>query len=74
MFTKLQIPNSNYAKFECGPGVMPKICIDAWQKIWHIKEVNFGGKRRYITDFEIYDDHSSDPTNAVFNIYISIKK
>lgn len=33
---------------------------------------NFGGKRKYIADFEIYDQRAADPNNAVIDIYIGM--
>lgn len=70
----LTIPAQNYVKFNVGPGQMPNICIEAWQKIWQMSIDNFGGEREYIADFEIYDERSIDPTNAIFDLYVGIKK
>lgn len=72
-FEGLIIPKSNYAKFECGPGKMPKICIDAWKEIWQMKDNDLKGKRTYLTDFEIYDERAQDYNNAILDIYIGIK-
>lgn len=73
-FTKLTIPPSDYSKFECGPGQMPEICIDAWKNIWKMQDIDFGGKRTYITDFELYDERSADPKNTILDIYVGIRK
>lgn len=73
-FATLIIPASNYTKFECGPGRMPKICIDTWKEIWKMQETDFGGKRTYITDFEIYDERAKDYENTILDIYIGIRK
>jgi len=54
------------------PGKMPDVVISAWQKIWAMKESDFGGKRKYISDFEIYDQRASNPNHAVIDIYIGI--
>ncbi len=74
MFTKLTIPAALYTKFECGPGKMPTVCIDAWGKIWQMSEVDLGGKRSYIADFEIYDQRAKDFANTTLDIYIGIKR
>jgi predicted transcriptional regulator YdeE len=34
--------------------------------------VDFGGRRKYIADFEVYDDRAVDPENAAVDIYIGI--
>jgi predicted transcriptional regulator YdeE len=69
----LVIPKQNYAKFNVGPGVMPQVCISAWQDIWRMSYNDFGGNRAYIADFEVYDERASDMGNAVFDIYIGLK-
>ena len=72
-FSVLTIPEQKYAKFTNGPGAMPDICINAWQDIWQMKVEELGGERRYLADFEIYDERASDQQNVVFDIYIGIK-
>lgn len=32
-----------------------------------------GGKRAYIADFEVYDERSHDPENAIMDVYIGVK-
>ena len=71
-FKLLSIPESSYQKFTTEPGKMPDVVISAWQKIWAMKESDFGGKRKYISDFEIYDQRASNPNHAVIDIYIGI--
>ena len=73
MFTTLIIPSSNYAKFQSGPGKMPMVCIDAWQKIWQMSNYDLGGKRTYNVDFEVYDERAKDYNNTILDIYIGIK-
>ncbi|HJK86174.1 MAG TPA: GyrI-like domain-containing protein [Candidatus Megaira endosymbiont of Nemacystus decipiens] len=71
-FETLIIPASNYTKFECGPGGMPRVCIDAWKEIWGMQEADLGGKRTYIADFEIYDERAKDYGNTILDIYIGV--
>jgi predicted transcriptional regulator YdeE len=52
---------------------MPDVVIAAWQAIWAMNDSELGGKRRYVADFEIYDDRASDPNNTIVDIYIGIK-
>lgn len=70
---KLIIPPQEYVKFTNGPGAMPLVCIDVWQKIWCMTHVDFGGPRSYLTDFEIYDSRAVDPNNTVLDVYVGIK-
>ncbi|KIJ88498.1 GyrI-like domain-containing protein [Rickettsia asembonensis] len=73
-FSTLTIPIQTYAKFTSGPDQIPKVVIDMWQKIWNMNTAMLEGERAYIADFEIYDERSSNPHNAVVDIYIGIKK
>lgn len=73
-FKTITIPASTYQKFTTKSGKMPDIVIDAWQKIWQMKENDFEGKRTYVADFEIYDQRASDFNNTVVDIYIGIKE
>lgn len=74
VFTTHAVPNSIYQRFTTQAGTMPTIVIDAWQEIWSMTENDFEGKRRYITDFELYDERAQDPQNTILDIYIGIDK
>ena len=69
---KLTIPEAKYQKFTTEAGKMPEVVINAWQKIWKMSSEDFGGKRAYQADFELYDQRASDPANTVLDIYIGI--
>jgi predicted transcriptional regulator YdeE len=71
--TKLSIPAQKYTKFTNGPGPMPSVCIDLWQKIWGMSEKELGGQREYISDFEIYDERAADHNNVILDVYVGIK-
>lgn len=72
-FRTLTIPASDYQKFTTAPGKMPEIVILSWQEIWKMNEKDFGGKRKYLADFEVYDQRAIDPSRSVIDIYIGIK-
>jgi predicted transcriptional regulator YdeE len=69
----LTIPAAKYQKFTTPQGQMPEVVISAWQQIWKMSEDDFGGKRAYVADFELYDQRASDPAQASLDIYIGIK-
>lgn len=73
-FETLTIPAGNYVKFTSTPGKMPAVCIDMWQNIWKMNAADLGGQRAYIADFEVYDERSQNPEQAVLDIYIGIQK
>ena len=70
-FNCLTIPAQQYQRFTTQQGEIPKIIIEAWQEIW--KKDALKEKRNYLTDFELFDDHCKDPTNAELDIYIGVK-
>lgn len=72
-FKPITIPASSYQKFTTEPGSMPEVIISAWQKIWVMTQADFQGKRKYSVDFEIYDQRSANPSQAVIDIYIGIE-
>lgn len=72
-FSQLIIPAQDYAKFTCGPGICPAVCIDAWQNIWQMTASDLGGERAFKADFEVYDERARDPLNMVLDIYIGIE-
>jgi predicted transcriptional regulator YdeE len=71
-FNSHTIAESTYQKFTTGTGEMPGIIITSWQEIWTMTEQDFEGKRKYLADFEIYDERARDPSNIVVDIYIGI--
>ncbi len=66
----LSIPAQEYTVYTVGPGQMPGICIEAWQKIWTLTDDELGGERTYLADFEVYDERSIDPQRTILDIYI----
>lgn len=71
-FETLIIPAQTYAKFTTPPAPMPDVVRNAWFSIWTMTDSDLGGKRRYLTDFEIYDERASDHQNIVMDLYIGI--
>ena len=72
-FQKLIIPEQHYAKFTTLPAPMPDVIVNAWKEIWKMPPKQLGGQRRYLTDFEIYDERAADHQNIVLDLYIGIK-
>ncbi len=71
--SQLTIPAAKYQKFTTNPGKMPEVAIVAWQQIWKMTPDDFGGRRAYQADFEVYDERAHDPSSASLDIYIGIK-
>lgn len=69
---KLIIPEQTYTKFTTDPGPMPMVVIEAWKQIWQMTEADFGGERRYLADFEVYDARAKDQLQTTLDIFIGI--
>ena len=70
--SSLIIPQQKYAKFTTEYGQFPAICIAAWHEIWRMQNIELGGARNYLSDFEVYDERAADLNNAALDIYIGI--
>lgn len=71
--TCITIPAQNYVRFTNGPGSMPIVCIEAWQRIWQMNSEDFNGDRAYKADFEVYDERAFDPQNTILDILVGIE-
>lgn len=71
---KLVVPAGTYAEFTTETGKMPDILIAVWQKIWQMDSKDFGGKRAYKVDFELYNQAATDFNNIQSKIYIGLQK
>lgn len=72
LFNFLTIPDQKYQQFTTERGEIPKIIIEAWQKIWSMDKQSLDGTRNYLADFEIFDKRCVDPSCAEVDIYIGI--
>lgn len=66
------VPAGQYAVFTTDKGPFAKVVPAAWQRIFELEEEG-KLKRKYQTDFEVYDQRAQDPQNAQVDIYIGIK-
>ena len=62
------IPKGKYARFIIKGDVKNSVG-QAWQEIW-----NMNLKRKYICDFEEYQNNSSDMNNQEIHIYIGLEE
>lgn len=69
----LTISPQTYVKLTAGSGKMPDVVVDMWKNIWKMNAADLGGQRAYQADFEVYDERSQDPNNAILDIYVGLK-
>ncbi len=65
------IPAARYAVFTSKRGRISQIVPETWQAIWRWAAAS-GVERTFTGDFELYDERSADPTDAVVDIYVAI--
>jgi predicted transcriptional regulator YdeE len=62
-----------YAVFTSERGPVQKIVVEMWQRVWATPKSVLGGDRTYKADFEVYDQRAQNPTDAVVDLYISVR-
>lgn len=68
----ITVPAGKFTKFTTESGPMPEVVIDAWKHIWSLTEDELGGTRKYVADYEVYDERAKDPKNTILDIYIGL--
>lgn len=63
---------ATYAVILTEKGPMPGVVQAAWASIWKMTANDLGGKRAFITDYEIYDQRSANPQSAQVEIHIGL--
>lgn len=71
-FDVFTIPAQTCVKFMSSLGKMATVCINIWKNIWKMNVADLGRSRVYIADFEIYNEQSQNPEQAV--LYMGIRK
>lgn len=68
----LEVPAGKMAVFTTEKGPLTEVTVGTWMRIWDLEDQ---GKldRTYIADYEIYDERSADPANAMVEIHIGIR-
>jgi predicted transcriptional regulator YdeE len=67
------IATGEYAIVTTDKGPIVSVMQSAWGKIWSLKPAELGGKRSFLTDYEIYDHRAADPTNAQVEIHLALE-
>ena len=54
-------------------GPLVELLQAEWKKIWAMPPEQMGGKRAFLTDYEVYDQRSADQKHAQIEIHIGLK-
>lgn len=69
-----------YRKIVAGPyavlitdsGPVTEVIQAEWRKIWAMSSTRLGGRRAFLTDYEIYDERSANPQRAQVELHIGL--
>lgn len=67
-----RVEPGSYAAVLTDKGEMPGVLQAAWKRIWNMPSEELGGKRAFVTDYEIYDARSADPQSAQVEIRVGL--
>jgi predicted transcriptional regulator YdeE len=67
------IATGKYAVVTTEQGPVAEVVPGTWKEIWNMSVEELGGKRAFITDYEIYGADATDPTNAEVDIYLGLE-
>lgn len=67
-----KVEPATYAVILTDKGQMPSVLHAAWDRIWHMSPGELGGKRAFVTDYEIYDKRTENSQNAQVEIHIGL--
>jgi predicted transcriptional regulator YdeE len=71
--TYRKIAAGPYAVFTTENGPVTQVVPAVWQKVWALPASEMGGKRAFLTDFEVYDQRAANPLHSQVDIHIGIK-
>src|SRR5215469_7711492 len=63
----------DYAVLPTDTGPLVQVLQAEWKKIWAMTPEELGGRRAFVTDYEIYDKRSADPQHAQVEIHIGLE-
>jgi predicted transcriptional regulator YdeE len=62
-----------YAVLTTAQGPLVDVLQVEWKKIWTMHPAELGGKRAFLTDYEVYDARSANPQQAQVEIHIGLQ-
>jgi predicted transcriptional regulator YdeE len=71
--TAKNVPAGRYAVFTSERGVVQKIVVEMWQRVWATPKSAMGGERTYKADFEVYDQRARNPADSVVDLYVGVR-
>jgi predicted transcriptional regulator YdeE len=67
------VPAGRYAVFTSARGLVQRVVVETWQRVWATPKNALGGDRTYKADFEVYDHRAQNPADALVDLYIAVR-
>lgn len=71
--TYKKIAPGPHAVLTTAQGPLIDVLQTEWKKIWTMQPAQLGGKRAFLTDYEVYDARSANPQQAQVEIHIGLQ-
>ncbi|HLY39595.1 MAG TPA: GyrI-like domain-containing protein [Terracidiphilus sp.] len=71
--TYRKIAPGTYAVLTTDRGPVTEVVSALWKKIWGMTPEDLGGKRAFLTDYEVYDQRAADPHSAQVEFHIGVQ-
>lgn len=68
-----KVVSGDYAVFATRVGPLVEVLQEEWKRIWKCQSDEIGGRRAFVTDYEVYDKRSADPMRAEIDIHIGVR-
>ena len=67
------IATGDYAVVTTDKGAVTRMVPGKWKEIWQMPAEELGGKRAFLTDYEVYGAKATNPYQAEVDIYLGLE-
>jgi len=67
------IATGDYAVLTTDKGPVEAVMQSTWREIWSMSPDDLGGKRAFLTDYEVYDHRAANPADAQVEIHLGLQ-
>jgi len=67
------VATGRYAVVTTEKGPVTEMVPGTWKEIWQMPAEDLDGKREFLTDYEVYGERATDPTNAIVEIHVGLE-
>jgi predicted transcriptional regulator YdeE len=67
------IATGRYTVVATERGPVAEMVMGTWKEIWQMPVEELGGKRAFLTDYEVYGERATDPNSAIVEIHLGLE-